>query len=272
MKRHNNIFILKSLFWHIQSRSVFTFRIFLEESDLIKICNSSWGKKISGFHQNIISQKKVGLTTRWQWEFVATKNLIFLASRHPFVNLRWIYKGQDQQVKCAGRVPTLPEGLEREQWKTRHFETNVFIALEEDEAFPVSDPVLLQIHTDLQQPLATPWAAAGHVECQIDAANQKWGSAHTTHPTPAPAANGTSPDGLQHILQALGPLSIMNGEEKLLFTALVWHCNFIWGHLFLSLPWVCQQRLEHSSKTLTLEQKSRNLFVFWPGNWIKSQH
>lgn len=106
MKRHNNGFILKSLFWNIQGRSVFTFRSFLEGSDLIKISNSSWGTKISGFHQNIISQKKAGLTTRLQWEFVATENFIILACIHPFVNLRWIHKGQAQPVKCAGRVPT----------------------------------------------------------------------------------------------------------------------------------------------------------------------
>lgn len=108
MKRHNNIFILKSLFWHIQRGSVFTSTSFLEGNDLIKISNSSWGTKISGFHQNIISQKKAGLTTRLQWEFVATKNFIILGSLHPFVNLRWIHKGQDQPVKCAGRVPKLP--------------------------------------------------------------------------------------------------------------------------------------------------------------------
>lgn len=159
MKRHNNICILKIFIFTYPKQICFYFQKFSGGSDLIKICNFSWDTKISGFHQNIISQKKDGLTTRLQWEFIATKNLIILASIHPFVNFRWIHKSQDQPVKCAGRIPMMPGRFGKRTTETKHFEANVLAALEKDEIFPESDPMLLQIHTDLQQPVATPWPA-----------------------------------------------------------------------------------------------------------------
>lgn len=55
------------------------------------------------------------------------------------------------QWNVHGEFPSCWEGLESEQpRKTKQVEANVFIALEKDEAFPVSDPTLLQIHRDSQ--------------------------------------------------------------------------------------------------------------------------
>lgn len=234
MKRHNNIFILKSLFWHIQSRSVFTSTSFLEGNDLIKISNSSWGTKISGFHQNIISQKKAGLTTRLQWEFVATKNFISLGSLHPFVNLRWIHKGQDQPVKCAGRVPKLPGRFgKRTTKKNKILWSKCLHCIRKGWNIP---SVWSHAAVDPDKLATTP---SNTLTSNLDVwrvrlmlQTRKGGSAQTPHSTPAKTTNGNSSDGLQHILRALGPLSIRNGKEKWLLAEFSWHYKFVWGHLF----------------------------------------